>query len=318
MLLFRFFECAIVDWNMENEIFESLSDQGIGPKLYYQNDVYRIEGFFLSRPLTIFEMRNDIFMEVYARKICDFNHNQKARERVLKYLPLDKLYVDVTIDKWLPELIEKMPEIKEAYKAHPDILQILAQFEKTFLFEGCQDFYRKMVPRDSEIVLAHNDAQENNILASLEDVTQVIFIDFEYTAWNPRGMDIANYFSETMLDNAHPLKKGIKYYIKNFIKDHEQEFLIKHYLSHYYWSYKPLKEGEARSKEGEDAYIASEYPKFLEEIRKCLLLNNFFWAIWCLRMLKPEKLGDPEVFNFDFAEARIAMYEHISKLYFTK
>lgn len=51
-----------------------------------------------------------------------------------------------------------MPEIKEAYKAHPDIIQILGDFEKTFLFEGCQDFYRKLVPRDSEIVLAHNDA----------------------------------------------------------------------------------------------------------------------------------------------------------------
>jgi hypothetical protein len=54
--------------------------------------VYRIEGFFLSRPLTIFEMRNDIFMEAYAKKICDFNHNQKAREKVLKYLPMSKWY----------------------------------------------------------------------------------------------------------------------------------------------------------------------------------------------------------------------------------
>jgi hypothetical protein len=44
-------------------------------------------------------MRNDIFMEVYARKICDFNQNQKARERVLKYLPIDKLYVDDNIEK---------------------------------------------------------------------------------------------------------------------------------------------------------------------------------------------------------------------------
>jgi thiamine kinase-like enzyme len=49
----------------------------------------------------------------------------------------------------------------------------------------------------------------------------VIFIDFEYTAWNPRGMDIANYFNETMLDNAHPLKRGIKFYLQNFIKENE-------------------------------------------------------------------------------------------------
>jgi len=158
MLLFRFFECAIVEWNMENEIFQSLSDQGIGPKLYYQNNVYRIEGFFQSRPLTIFEMRNDIFMEAYARKICDFNHNQKAREKVLKYLPMSKLYVDENINTWLPELIENFPQIREAYKAHQDILDILSHFEKTFLFPGCQEYFHKLVPRDSEIVLAHNDA----------------------------------------------------------------------------------------------------------------------------------------------------------------
>lgn len=129
-------------------------------------------------------------------------------------------------------------------------------------------------------------------------------------------MDIANYFSETILDNAHPLKKGIKYYLQNFIKDHEQEFLIKHYLSHYYWNYKALASGETRSAEEESEYVAKEYPIFLQEVRKCMLLNNFFWAIWCLRMLKPEKMGDPNVFNFDFAEARICMYEHIKGLYF--
>jgi len=146
----------------------------------------------------------------------------------------------------------------------------------------------------------------------LEDATEVIFIDFEYTGWNPRAMDIANYFSETMLDNAHPLKKGIKYYIKNFIKEHEQEFLMKHYLAHYYWDYHQV---EDKSKAGEDSYVTSEYPKFKQEVHQCLLLNNFFWAIWSLRMLKPESLGNPDVFNFDFAEARVAMYNHVKHLY---
>ena len=94
MLLYRLFECAIVDWNMENEIFQSLSDQDLGPKLYFQNNEYRIEGFFLSRPITIFEMRNEIFIEAYARKICDFNYNVEARKKVVKYLPMTKLYID--------------------------------------------------------------------------------------------------------------------------------------------------------------------------------------------------------------------------------
>ena len=85
MLLYRVFDCPIVNWKMENEIFESLSNQGLSPKLFFQNDEYRIEEFFLSRPLTIFEMRNEIFMELYAKKICDFNYNEDIRKRVLKY-----------------------------------------------------------------------------------------------------------------------------------------------------------------------------------------------------------------------------------------
>ena len=47
-----------------------------------------------------------------------------------------------------------------------------------------------------------------------------------------------------------------------------------------------------------------------------MLLNNYFWGIWSLRMLKEEKLGDPNVFNFDFAQARIDMFNHVKALYF--
>ena len=34
-------------------------------------------------------------------------------------------------------------------------------------------------------------------------------------------MDLANYFNETMLDNAHPLENGIKLYLSNFISESE-------------------------------------------------------------------------------------------------
>jgi len=51
-----------------------------------------------------------------------------------------------------------MPEIRNAYHAHTDILDILKRFEETFLFPGCKEFFHSLVPRDSEIVLAHNDA----------------------------------------------------------------------------------------------------------------------------------------------------------------
>jgi len=38
------------------------------------------------------------------------------------------------------------------------VLTILNEFEKTFLFEGSQDYFRSLIPKNSETVLAHNDA----------------------------------------------------------------------------------------------------------------------------------------------------------------
>jgi uncharacterized protein (DUF2164 family) len=32
-------------------------------------------------------MRNPIFIEAYARKMCDFNYNQKLRDTVARYIP---------------------------------------------------------------------------------------------------------------------------------------------------------------------------------------------------------------------------------------
>lgn len=129
-------------------------------------------------------------------------------------------------------------------------------------------------------------------------------------------MDLANYFNETMLDNAYPIDKGIKYYLQNFIKDSEQEFMIKKYLEHYYENY--IKTSEEKTEENKQRYVDREYPKFQEECNKCLLLNNYFWAVWSLKMLKDEKMGDPNVFNFEFAKSRVHMYNHVKGLYFDK
>ena len=50
------------------------------------------------------------------------------------------------------------------------------------------------------------------------------------------------------------------------------------------------------------------------EVNKCLQLNNYFWAVWSMRILKEEKLGDSTVFNFDFALARVEMFNHVKKV----
>lgn len=47
--------------------------------------------------------------------------------------------------------------------------EALDLIEKTFLFEGYEQKFRGMIPRDYEPVIAHNDGNINNCLVTLKD-----------------------------------------------------------------------------------------------------------------------------------------------------
>jgi hypothetical protein len=40
---------------------------------------------------------------------------------------------------------------------------------------------------------------------------------------------------------------------------------------------------------GVEEFIAMDYPSLLQEVWTCALLNNFFWGVWSLALLKPEE-----------------------------
>lgn len=66
------------------------------------------------------------------------------------------------------------------------------------------EFLRDILPKD-DIVFSHNDLLANNILLIppvsylhlFQNFDKVMFIDFEYSSYNFRGFDIANYFNES-------------------------------------------------------------------------------------------------------------------------
>ena len=49
VVIYRKYECDIIDLHIEKAIFRSMSDSGIGPKLFYQGDNYRIEEYIEGR-----------------------------------------------------------------------------------------------------------------------------------------------------------------------------------------------------------------------------------------------------------------------------
>ena len=101
---------------------------------------------------------------------------------------------------------------------HLETLNLIEAFEKTFLFEGQEDYFSGLIPRDSPVVLAHNDAQENNVLINLDNNEDMMLIDFEYGGWNPMAYDIANYFNECICENEQ-----LKSYQQNYPLKDERE-----------------------------------------------------------------------------------------------
>lgn len=162
------------------------------------------------------------------------------------------------------------------------------------------------------LILAHNDAQENNILIKFDDNRKLLLIDYEYAGWNPFAMDLANYVNETMLDNSYPGKNGIAWYLENCMQGEEVETMATHYLKRFFEKYM---DPSLKSKYTScDAFVDAECPRLLKQIWKCALLNNFFWGIWALALLTPDIYAKEGIFNYDFALARVEMYYKIKEI----
>ena len=118
--LYRKFECEIIDKRVEAAIFKCMSDADLGPKLIFQNSEYRIEDFFVGRPLTIWELRNPVLSEAYVKAIYDMHTKSGAAEAIDAIKPRDssKTGVEIAIDEWGPAVVERIAKIRA--KLNPD------------------------------------------------------------------------------------------------------------------------------------------------------------------------------------------------------
>ena len=176
----------------------------------------------MGRPVTPFEMRNELILKSYGQTICDFNHNPPANKWLEEYKPKTKIHIDEIIHEWATNIKSKLPSWREKLGEFPERIKVIDEIDEILLFPGFEDHFSNLVPREPDnIVLAHNDVQANNILTLFLDYEKIKLIDFEYSGWNPRAFDIANYCCEAAFDNSYPLDLGISYYLNNLPNDHE-------------------------------------------------------------------------------------------------
>lgn len=162
---------------------------------------------------------------------------------------------------------------------------------------------RGLVERDA-IVMSHNDTQENNILLSLSDNTNLLLIDYEYGYWNPRYYDLGNYANEWTCDNAHPCGTGIAYYMANWPTEPELAALTRSY-------YLLQKQCEKGADAIDEADWSAEDPACqaaILSVKKAMILNNYYWSVWAIMMLNEDDEVDAAAFNWDFFRGRCTMH----------
>lgn len=226
-----------------------------------------------------------------------------AAEAIQKLKPMDpsKLGIDEAIEEWGPATVTKIAKIKAKLSletpGHKYIHDSLCKLETTYLKEGYQEVLRALVPRESDqVVLAHNDAQENNILSSLSDNSKLYLIDYEYGMWNPKYYDVANYLNEFVCDNAHPCEPGVTYYPSNWPTEGEIVALTREY-----WL----------CEQGSDAQWSLANPECssaVQQVKALMVLNNYYWAVWAVMMLSEADETDPKVFNWAFFLGRCDLH----------
>lgn len=81
-VLYRKIENEVVEKEIEYTIFKSMSDSGQGPKMYGQQEDFRIEGFIESRVLSIWEMRNPAMMDMFVQAIFEMHHTSGTAEAI--------------------------------------------------------------------------------------------------------------------------------------------------------------------------------------------------------------------------------------------
>ena len=147
---------------------------------------------------------------------------------------------------------------------------------------------------------------------NLSDNRNLMLIDYEYAGWNPMAMDLANYFCETIKDNAYPYGTGINWYLENIMLQSELESMIKTYMKKYFENY--IQERLKQKYQTAQQFIEQEYSNFEKQVWDCSLINNFFSAIWWLAVLSVDQCADDGIFNYNLVHCRIKIYDLFTKI----
>jgi len=308
------------DRKRETRLMQHISDCGLGPKPYGFSNNFRLEEYFEnSRTLKTEEMKLPEIGRKVAANLAKFH---AMRPVDMDQTPLiDTLYLKGDIRQ---AFFERVKWEKSAGHFSDKELKEIEEIQ-VLLSKSEESFLSTIAPsKHSTLVFSHNDLLPGNILL-IGESEKIKFIDYEYSSYNYRGFDIANYLNESILDYDAPEEPGFKVREDWSFSSEEIDNMIFYYVLFSKGKELGVSETELdkiceigidgirKSELMNKDLMISESKALKEELKACTLMSHAYWIVWAIIMCK-----NPEI-DFDyinFAYQRFILYQKLKKQWF--
>lgn len=277
----------------ETVVFTMLAERNLGPRLFGVFPGGRLEEFIPGHPLTTGEMRSQEFSGQIARNVA-LVHSLEV--------PVSKepTWLQDTMRTYLHRLTVCPDKVPEEEREHAEVL---ARWDVRQEVDWLLAFLKTV---DSPVVFSHNDINTGNILVRADPASwdPVVFIDYEFAAYNHRAFDIANHFNEWMYDYG---RKDFPYYYRRtdqYPTQKEQESWIRMYVKTYL-------EQQQLQQENNESSACPPPPIQVEEshiMREVVVFSLASHMVWCLWGLKQGQTSSIPFAYYHFARDKLEDY----------
>lgn len=267
---------------------------------FYEDHKFHIEKFIPNDDTTLEQVMNLSESLKIMRAVSEFNQLSKIESGNPNLFHILRKDSEVLMSK-IHLNLQKIDEFSRAefLAMLADVESMIPILKKSYKFES--------------LVLSHNDLFYRNIIFGTEK-RRYVLIDFEYTGYNPVGMDIFQLVNEFLIDYNVSEPPHFKVQMEMFPKEEYLRELIRFYL--FFSEHRKLVEEMPDENEMLDFVRGTAQFKAVSEDKVSEILalfpyfgviTNMFWFYWGLYLFKIENIPMNYV---EFARAKYMMVKH--------
>lgn len=278
---------GMIDRDIENFVFASLSQKGIAPAYYGRFSNGRVEGFLENyTTFRVVDFQDDKNSDAIAEELAKLHFGFSVPK---EYFQSHEPELWRQLFSWIDQALQ----IKN-YKSVEDHERAKRYLHLSHVPDELHWLKNEIAKLNALVVFCHNDLLAANVMKHSE-TGKIQLIDFEYGGTNYAAYDIANHFNEHA-GGTTPEDNGVPNYNLVPSRDRQVRFLSKY-----------IAMARSLSSDLDDRDANS----FLLEVQLFMLANNLYWGLWAVIQASVE--GTNTFDYLGYAIHRLKRYDESKK-----